>query len=183
MSPQDLINAIRGGGGGRGGRGGGNEQATKPAPVIIAVDTRSNSLIVTAPPQDVEDIRELVEAIDEGGMQSEETVEIVSLKGNVKAEVVQQALDSILGTKAKSTASAAATPSGTPTQAAGGDNPSTEDIQRRIEFFRQMRERGGFGGAPGGAPGGGGPPTGFGGGTRGGTSGGDAGRTRGRGGR
>jgi type II secretory pathway component GspD/PulD (secretin) len=184
VSPQDLINALRGGGGGRGGRGGGNEQATKPAPVIIAVDTRSNSLIVTAPPQDVEDIRELVEAIDEGGMQSEETVEIVSLKGNVKAEVVQQALDSILGTKAKTTASAAATPSGTPAQAAGGDNPSTEDIQRRIDFFRQMRERGGFGGAPGGgAPGGGGPPTGFGGGTRGGAGGGDAGRTRGRGGR
>ncbi len=179
MSPQDLINAIRGGGGGRGGRGGGNEQATKPAPVIIAVDTRSNSLIVTAPPQDVEDIRELVEAIDAGGMQSEETVEIVSLKGNVKAEVVQQALDSILGTKAKTTAAAAATPSGNPAQAAGGENPSTEEIQRRIDFFRQMRERGGFGGAPGG----GGPPTGFGGGTRGGTSGGDAGRTRGRGGR
>lgn len=185
VSPQDLINALRGGGGGRGGRGGGNEQATKPAPVIIAVDTRSNSLIVTAPPQDVEDIRELVEAIDAGGMQSEETVEIVSLKGNVKAEVVQQALDSILGTKAKTTASAAATPAGATAPTAGGDAASNEDIQRRIEFFRQMRERGGFGGAPGGgAPtGGGGPPTGFGGGTRGGTGGGDAGRTRGRGGR
>jgi type II secretory pathway component GspD/PulD (secretin) len=184
VSPQDLINALRGGGGGRGGRGGGNEQATKPAPVIIAVDTRSNSLIVTAPPQDVEDIRELVEAIDAGGMQSEETVEIVSLKGNVKAEVVQQALDSILGTKAKTTTSAAATPSSTPPQAGGGDNTSTEEIQRRIEFFRQMRERGGFGGAPGGGPptGGGGPPTGFGGGTRGG-DGSDSGRTRGRGGR
>ncbi len=179
VSPQDLINAIRGGGGGRSGRGGGNEQATKPAPVIIAVDTRSNSLIVTAPPQDVEDIRELVEAIDAGGMQSEETVEIVSLKGNVKAEVVQQALDSILGTKAKTTASATATPAGTPAQAAGGDNTSSEEIQRRIDFFRQMRERGGFGGAPGG----GGPPTGFGGGTRGGAGGGDTGRTRGRGGR
>jgi type II secretory pathway component GspD/PulD (secretin) len=185
VSPQDLINALRGGGGGRGGRGGGNEQATKPAPVIIAVDTRSNSLIVTAPPQDVEDIRELVSAIDAGGMQSEETVEIVSLKGNVKAEVVQQALDSILGTKAKTTASATATPAGATAPAAGGDAASNEEIQRRIEFFRQMRERGGFGGAPGGGPptGGGGPPTGFGGGTRGGTGGGDTGRTRGRGGR
>ncbi|HBJ37766.1 MAG TPA: general secretion pathway protein [Planctomycetaceae bacterium] len=185
VSPQDLINAIRGGGGGRGGRGGGNEQATKPAPVIIAVDARSNSLIVTAPPQDVDDIRELVEAIDAGGMQSEETVEIVSLKGTVKAEVVQQALDSILGTKAKTSSSSAASPSGATAAAAGGDNPSTEDIQRRIDFFRQIRERGGLGGAPGGgAPGGGGPPTGFGGGTRGGTSGGgDSGRTRGRGGR
>jgi type II secretory pathway component GspD/PulD (secretin) len=189
MSSQDLINAIRGGGGGgRGGRGGGNEQATKPAPVIIAVDTRSNSLIVTAPPQDVEDIRELVEAIDAGGMQSEETVEIVSLKGTVKPEVVQQALDSILGVKSKtSTANASAASAGAPTPTGGGDNASAEDIQRRIEFFRQMRERGGFGGAPGGGgpPGGGAAPGGFGGGTRGGTGtgGGDAGRTRGRGGR
>lgn len=174
MSPQDLINAIRGGGGGRGGRGGGSEQATKPAPVTIAVDSRSNSLIVTAPPQDVEDIRELVEAIDAGGMESEETVEIVSLKGTVKAEVVQQALDSILGTKAKTTTASAA-------QATGGGQPpaapgqSPEDIQRRIEFFRQMRQGGGFGGGPpggggfgGGAPGGGG----FGGGGRGGRGGG-----------
>jgi hypothetical protein len=189
VSPQDLINAIRGGGGGRGGRGGGNEEATKPAPVIIAVDTRSNSLIVTAPPQDVEDIRELVEAIDAGGMESEETVEIVSLKGTVKAEVVQQALDSILGTKAKTTGSTPTTNSSTPAPTTGGDNSSSEDIQRRIEFFRQMRERGGFGGAPGGgAPGGGGggPPGGFGGSTRGGGptgGGGDSGRTRGRGGR
>jgi type II secretory pathway component GspD/PulD (secretin) len=155
MSPQDLINAIRGGGG-RGGRGGASEQATKPAPVTIAVDSRSNSLIVTAPPQDVEDIRELVEVIDAGGMESEETVEIVSLKGTVKAEVVQQALDSILGTKAKTTAANATTPaSGGQQPAAPGQSP--EDIQRRIEFFRQMRQGGGFGGGPpGGGFGGGG---------------------------
>jgi type II secretory pathway component GspD/PulD (secretin) len=191
VSPQDLINAIRGGGGGggRGGRGG-NEQATKPAPVIIAVDSRSNSLIVTAPPHDVQDIRELVEAIDAGGMQSEETVEIVSLKGNVKAQVVQQALDSILGTKAKSTTATAATAAASaPGQTTGGDNPSSDDIQRRIEFFRQLRERGGLGGAPGGAPGGGfpgggGPPSGMGGSSRGGApTGGGGGGTRGRSGR
>jgi len=180
VSPQDLINALRGGGGGRGGRGGGNEQATKPAPVLIAVDTRSNSLIVTAPPQDVEDIRELVEAIDAGGMQSEETVEIVSLKGTIKAEVVQQALDSILGTKAKITAATATSGATTPASSAAGDAASNDDIQRRIEFFRQMRERGGFGGSPGGAPGGAGPAGGGstrgGGSTGGGRSGGDAGR-------
>lgn len=189
VSPQDLINAIRGGGGGRGGRGG-NEQATKPAPVIIAVDSRSNSLIVTAPPHDVQDIRELVEAIDAGGMQSEETVEIVSLKGNVKAQVVQQALDSILGTKAKSTtASAATAAANAPGQTSGGDNPSGDDIQRRIEFFRQLRERGGIGASPGGPPGGGfpgggGPPSGMSGSGRGGPpSGSGGGGTRGRSGR
>lgn len=171
ISPQDFINAIRGGGGGgRGGRGGGGEQASKPTPVTVAVDTRSNSLIVTAAPQDVQDIRELVEAIDAGGMESEETVEIVSLNGNVKPEVVQQALDSILGSKSKTTATSQPAGSGAPA-APAGDGASPDDIQRRIEFFRQMRERGGFGGGP---PGGGGAPAGvspFGGGTRGGFGG------------
>jgi len=171
ISPQDLLNAIRGGGGGgRGGRGGGgNEQATKPAPVSIAVDARSNSLIVTAPPQDVEDIRELVEAIDAGGMQSEETVEIVSLKGTMKPEIVQQALDSILGTKARSTTAASGATTGSTNQPAGGGGASTEDIQRRIQFFQQMQQRGGFGG--GGATPGGGAPGGFGGGAPGGFGG------------
>lgn len=172
ISPQDFINAIRGGGGGggRGGRGGGGEQASKPTPVTVAVDTRSNSLIVTAAPQDVQDIRELVQAIDAGGMESEETVEIVSLNGNVKPEVVQQALDSILGSKSKSTSTSQPTGSSTPAGPPAGEGASPDDIQRRIEFFRQMRERGGFGGGPpgGGAPGGVSP---FGGGGRGGFGG------------
>ncbi len=172
ISPQDFINAIRGGGGGgRGGRGGGGEQTSKPTPVTVAVDTRSNSLIVTAAPQDVQDIRELVEAIDAGGMESEETVEIVSLNGNVKPEVVQQALDSILGSKSKTTGTAQTAGSSSPTGPPAGDGASPDDIQRRIEFFRQMRERGGFGGGPpggGGAPGGGSP---FGGSSRGGFGG------------
>lgn len=164
MSPQDLINALRsaggGGGGGRGGRGGGSEQTTKPAPVSIAVDARSNSLIVTAPPQDVEDIRELVEAIDAGGMQSEETVEIIALQGNVKPQVVQQALNSVLGTQARSTTSTSNN-SGSNNNSGGGNSPSASDIQRRMEFLQQMQQRGGFGG---GTPGGGGAPGGFGGG-------------------
>lgn len=182
ISPQDFINAIRGGGGGRGGRGGGGEQTSKPTPVTVAVDTRSNSLIVTAAPQDVQDIRELVEAIDAGGMESEETVEIVSLNGNVKPEVVQQALDSILGSKSKTTGTAQTAGSSSPAGPPAGDGASPDDIQRRIEFFRQMRERGGFGGGP---PGGGGPPTGmspFGGGGRGGFGGGAPSSGRGGGG-
>lgn len=170
ISPQDFINAIRGGGGGRGGQA--NQQQSKPAPVTVAVDTRSNSLIVTAPPKDVEDIRDLVAAIDAGGGQTEETVEIVSLKGNVKAEVVQKALDSVLGSNSKTTSASGSSPSsGSPAPAPGTEGgPSSDEIQRRIEFFRQMRERGGFGGGmPMGPPGGGGSPFG---GSRGGFGGG-----------
>jgi hypothetical protein len=184
-SPEDFINALRGGGrGGRGGGGGNENSGSKPTPINIAVDTRSNSLIVSAPPQDFEDIRALVEAIDAGGMQSEETVQIVSLGGNLKADVVQKALESVLGKKTQTTSSASSSstqPTGSqPTGSTGGT--SQDDINRRIEFFRSLRGGGGaspFGG--GGSPfGGGGAPSGFGGGRSGfgggGFGGGDSGR-------
>ncbi len=184
ISPQDLINALRGGGGGgRGGRGGGNQEPTKPSPVLIAVDSRSNSLIVTAPPQDVADIRELVEALDAGSEDMEETVEIVPLAGNLKSDVVKAAVDSILGASVR-TSTAGAPVTNSPAAPAGGS--SNDDVQRRLEFLRRMQQGGGFGGMPGGgATGGrggfgGGAPTGgrggFGGGAptggRGGTGGG-----------
>ncbi len=199
-SPEDFINALRGGGGGRGGARQ-EEQVSKPAPITVAVDTKSNSLIVSAPPQDVNDIRELVEAIDAGGVSSEETVEIVSLGGNLKPEVVQKALESVLGPQAKASTTASATPppSQTPSSGSSGassgnssSQPSPEDIQRRIEFFRALRgggdsgggfgggSRGGFGG--GGFGGGGFGGGGFGGGGRSGSGGGDSGGG-GRGGR
>ncbi len=198
-SPEDFINALRGGGGG--GRGGARqeEQVSKPATITVAVDAKSNSLIVSAPPQDVEDIRELVEAIDAGGVSSEETVEIVSLGGNLKPEVVQKALESVLGPQAKASTTASATPPPTSSQpsssgsgAASGNNnapqPSAEDIQRRIEFFRALRGGGG-GGQGGGGFGGGGfggggfGGGGFGGGGRGGFGGGGGGNDGGGGGR
>lgn len=181
-SPEDFINALRGGGrGGRGGGGGNENSGSKPTPINIAVDTRSNSLIVSAPPQDFEDIRALVEAIDAGGMQSEETVQIVSLGGNLKADVVQKALESVLGKKTQTTSSASSS-STQPTGSQPTGGTSQDDINRRIEFFRSLRGGGGaspFGG--GGSPfGGGGAPSGFGGGRSGfgggGFGGGDSGR-------
>lgn len=183
-SPEDFINALRGGGG-RGGRGGGGNEnsGSKPTPINIAVDVRSNSLIVSAPPQDFEDIRALVEAIDAGGMQSEETVQIVSLGGNLKADVVQKALESVLGQKTQTTSSSPSSSSqpssSQPAPSSGGT--SQDDINRRIEFFRSLRSGGAspFGG--GGSPfGGGGAPSSFGGGRSGfgggGFGGGDSGR-------
>lgn len=180
-SPQDFINALRGGG--RGGRGGGGQsENNKPVPISISVDARSNSLIVAAPPQDFEDIRDLVEVIDQSGMESEEEVVVLPLKGNVNPTVVQNAVSAILGPQAKTSttqsSSSSTTSSGTPT-AAGDNSSSPSDIQQRIEMFRQMRDRmssGGrsSGGSPFGGFGGGSSPFGgrpsFGGGDRGSSS-------------
>lgn len=185
-SPQDFFQALRGGGGGRGGRGGGGEEASsKPTPISIAVDTKSNSLVVIATPQDFEDVRSLVQQLDEGGMTSEETITTYTMDGSMNPEVLKLALESILGTQAKSTKTDATKPGGATASSSSGDGgaaSSAEDIQRRIDFFRRLREGGGgggggaaggspFGGRGGGGGGGGGRPGGGGGGGGGGRGG------------
>lgn len=171
FSPQDFIAALREGGGGRGGRGGrgggGGGVQSEPAKITVAVDTRSNSLVVTATPYDFEEIRRLVNTLDQQGMETEEGIAVVAIPGAVKPDVVKQALESMLGRKPE-TASAATNRGdaarGGDAGRGGGDAgaPSPDELRRRIEFFRSLREggggtRGGFGGRGGGPPGGG-PP-------------------------
>ncbi len=184
-NPQEIIAALRGGG--RGGSGGGGAKAqSEPAKIIVSVDERSNSLVVIATPQDFNEVRQLVIALDEGGMQSEERVEVVTLKGDIKADVVKQALESILGasvkTSSSSTTSDGKTNTGSP--ATNATTPSSDDIQRRIEMFRAMRGGGengagrGGGGARGGGNRAGGPAAAGGGGGQRGAGGGGGGRGR-----
>ncbi len=194
-SPQDFINALRGGGGGRGG----SSQAAKSerAKISVAVDEKSNSLVVIATPQDFLEIKQLVEALDQSSMVTEETIVTYSPSGKVNPDVLKSALESILGTQAKSTSdtskssSSASNSSSTPSTPGGGS--SAEEIQRRIEFFRSRFGGGGPGGSGGfrGSSSGGRPSFGGfgggrpGGGTSGGTSGGRpaGGRPAGGGGR
>ena len=171
-SPEDIINAFRGGRGGRGGGGGGAETPkSEPTKIIVAVDERSNALVVTATPQDFQQVEELVEILDQQGMEQEEQTVVMPIAGGVRAEVLQQALESMLGIKA-TTATSTSGCSSSGSSGSSGSAPtgsSQEDIQRRIEFFRSR-----FGG-------GGGTPGGFGG--RGGTTGRGGGGDTGRGGR
>ncbi len=169
-SPQDFINALRGGGGGRGGRGG-DAPTSEPSKISVAVDAKSNSLVVIATPQDFNEVRQLVEALDQSSMVKEETIVTYATNGSVNPDVLKAALESILGTQAKSTkdgSSSTSSTTGTP-GSSGGTPDSSAEIQRRIEAFRALR-----GGAPGGFGGRGGAPGGFG--TRGGAPGGFGGR-------
>jgi hypothetical protein len=174
-NPADLIRALRGGRGG----GGNDENRGEESKMTLAVDSRSNSLIVTAPEPLFEEVKLLVEMIDQAGLDSIEDVSIVTLK-RANPEIVQKALQSILGPSAQtgssSSSSSTSRPSATPGAPAPFGGASPEDIQRRIEFFQRMRGGGGFGGgAPtggrpsfgGGRPGGGTPTRGGGGTTRG----------------
>lgn len=155
--PQEFLRALRGGGeGGRGGQPKPKSEATK---IIVAVDARSNSLVVTAIPQDLQAVRDLVETLDQQGLESEEKVEVVAMGGSVRPEVMLQALQSVTG-KMPTTATATTTTTSNSSSSRSSSSGSTsnapppsspEDIQRRIDFFRSR-----FGGGGGGFGGGGG---------------------------
>ncbi len=157
-NPADFIRALRGGRGG----GGSNEVKSEEAKMTIAVDTRSNALVVTAPEPLFLEVQELVKMIDQGGAKMDEDVQIVSLKkGN--AEAVQRALAAIMGRTSSSSTSTAnrtnanAQRGGFP----GGGMPfggaATGGNQPAMQFMQRMQQ------GMGGQPFGGGQPGGFGG--------------------
>lgn len=172
-SPQDFINAIRGGG--RGGGGGAQAKATEHPKITIAVDEQSNSIIVNATPADYEEVRALVDMLDEGGKQAEVIVDTVPIPGGVNGDAMIEAISAVLGRDVSK--NAAGNQTGGAGATAGGARPggttSTDEIQRRIDAFRSAR---GGGGITGGGPGGRGGFGGGGGGGRGGPGGGGGGR-------
>lgn len=171
-SPQELIAALRGGKGGAGGNATPKSEATK---IIVAVDERSNSLVVTATPQDLQAVRDLVETLDQQGLESEQRVEVIAMGGSVRPEIMLRALQSVTG-KTPTTA-ARSSPGSSPSSGStspssgstpGGSSPSSaEEIQRRIDFFRSRFGGGDSGGSAGGGPSGRGGGGGGGGGTSG----------------
>jgi hypothetical protein len=178
-SPQEFIAALRGGGG-RGGKGGGDSASSEQSKISVAVDTKSNSLVVVATPQDFDEIQELVRKLDQSSMVNEETIATYSTNGSVNPDVMKLALETILGTKASSTSdgSKSGSSSSSSSQRPGGSTGSSAaEIQQRIEAFRARFGSGGFGSrggsgfggrgggsTGGGRPGGGGAPGGGGGG-------------------
>ena len=134
-SPQDFFNALRGGGG----RGGASQAAkSERTKISVAVDAKSNSLVVIATPQDFAEIQQLVEALDQSSMVTEETIITYAPSGKVNPDVLKAALESILGTQAKSTSESSSSSSSSNNNSSSPSTPSSsprpEDIQRRIEF-------------------------------------------------
>ncbi|MEO1617062.1 MAG: secretin N-terminal domain-containing protein [Planctomycetota bacterium] len=177
-SPEDFIAALRGG---RGGRGGGGDSATSErTKIAVAVDEKSNSIIVTATSQDFEEIRFLVEALDEAGKANEEEASIYTIRGDLNGEEIVRAVEAMIGKPVDVKESGSSSSSGdSASPNTGGNNAaSAEAFRQRIEAFRALRgggggPGGGFGGRGGGGtgggrgtggPGGGGRPTGGGGG-------------------
>ncbi len=94
-NPEDFIRALRGGRGG----GGGNDsrrQAEDTQKMSIGIDTRTNSLVVTAPEPLFNEVKSLVAQLDQEQPAGTESMRIVTLK-NTSPAAVQQALTQIVG--------------------------------------------------------------------------------------
>lgn len=187
-NPAEIVQAMRsamGGGGGR--RGGANSELTEPK-IAVSADTFTNSLIVVAQPQQIEEVRKLVSMIDEAGAGEMEDVVVIPIPDGVGSLGLADSLKRVLGPKAQTNTSGTQ-----PTGTTGA--PDADAARRRAEAMQgimQMQRGGqaGFGaGQTGGNRGqggfGGGGQTGgfgggFGGGNRGGAQGGGGNRTGGR---
>jgi type II secretory pathway component GspD/PulD (secretin) len=181
-SPEEFMQMLRGG---RGGAQGGNRRgAAETQKISIGIDSRTNSLIVSAPQALYEEIEQLVQTLDHATAESNTAIRVVTLKRS-NPEMVQKALSAIVGEKATTTNKPAANGSSTGNgndnaRPSGGNDPQADLMRQRMEMFNQMR--GGFGGGftPGGFGGGGGPSSGGGGFGRGNRSGGGGNRGAGR---
>jgi type II secretory pathway component GspD/PulD (secretin) len=135
-TPEDLIRALRGG---RGGSSNRNRAAEDQQKMTVGVDTRSNALVVSAPEPLFVEVKALVEELDQPDSDSEETVEMVNLKG-ANAIMVQRTLAAVMGAPGQAKLPGAGAVPGAPSQAAR--MPSTDQlrdqIRRRMEAFNQM---------------------------------------------
>ncbi len=148
-NPVELIRALRGGRGGRAEA----DVKSEEAKMTITVDNRSNSLIVTAPEPLFEQVRELVELIDIGSPELDETIEIVEFKSN--PDTVQRALSAITGATTTSPSGSSRSQSGQRPGGAFGMPFGTPASGGAVPFMQRPQ---GMGGMPGGFGGFGGMP-------------------------
>ena len=154
-SPEDFLRLL--GGGGRGGAGGraAEEEESK---MSIGVDTRMNTLIVSAPQPLFTEVESLVRMLDQpSGEASGQAFQVVTVN-SANPSSVQQALLAILGGQATSRSSGSGGGGGSSGSNNGDGQRSPEDIRRAMEAMQRMQ---GGGGGPGGGPFSGGGPGGF----------------------
>jgi hypothetical protein len=166
-SPEEFIQALRGGGrGGRGGRSSGSSAQDQEQSMTVGVDTRSNSIVIAAPEPLFQEVRLLVEQLDQAGAEEAETMRVVTLK-SASPELVQRAIVSITGGKVTTNTSTNGQSSSTSrssdsrsSRSRGSSNDSSrqptpeqfqEQVRQRIEMFNQMQR--GAGGDQGGGRG------------------------------
>ena len=175
-SPMEFIEAIRGS---RGRGGSSRSSAQQVQKMSIGVDARNNLLVVSAPEPLFQEVKALVERLDEAALgSSSQTMQVVTLK-QTNAEKVQEALKSLVGESVTFGGSSGRSRGSSTSGPRPSSSGSPTDEFRRQMIMRAMQ--GGGGDRPSGFGGGGPPGGGFGGFRRPGGSGG-GGPSRGGGG-
>lgn len=95
-NPAQFIQALQSLRGGRGGGGGSRRTAEEVAKMSIGVDARTNSLVVVAPDVLFQEVKDLVDQLDHGAMDSNQTLEIVNLH-DTSPDAVRRALAAVVG--------------------------------------------------------------------------------------
>jgi hypothetical protein len=160
-SPQEFIEALRGGrGGGGGGNRGSGPKELKEQTMSITADSKNNALIVMAPKQLFDEVEALVKELDKTAEGSEDSVIVVPLGGEVNPTTIRSALSSVFGTQARTstTSNPQTTPANNAASPQAGFNPQQFRGFNPANFggaqgFRG-NQGGGFPGAGGGFPGG-----------------------------
>ncbi|MFN9419460.1 MAG: secretin N-terminal domain-containing protein [Pirellula sp.] len=110
-SPEEFINAMRGaiGGGRRGGGAGGSAQSElKEQTMTISSDKKNNVLIVVGPKRLHDDVKELVDLLDQAAEEDEQTISTIQLDGSVNPTLIQNTIANVFGPSVKT--SSASTP-------------------------------------------------------------------------
>jgi len=147
-TPQEFIQMLRGGRrpGGGSQRGSGDDLQK----MSIGVDPRTNSVIVSAPELLFEEVKQLVEQLDQAAIESNQAVRVITLH-RANPDAVQQAISALTGSGVQfgKTGSKPAS-SGSRPQARPGSTParsssSTQQQQwmQRMQYLRSMQQRGG----------------------------------------
>ena len=147
-TPQEFIQMLRGG---RRSGGGSQRGSTDDVQKMsIGVDPRTNSVIVSAPEPLFEEVKQLVEQLDQAAIESNQAVRVITLH-RANPNAVQQALSALTGNAVQfgKTGSQPGSSGGRP-QARPGSTPAgspssaqQQQMMQRMQFLRSMQQRGG----------------------------------------
>ena len=109
--------------------------------MTVGVDERSNSLVVSAPEALLRQVEQLVEQLDQAGVESEQMMRVVSIR-RADPAVVQQAIQSLIGqsrstTSRTSSGSSSSRPSSSTSRPAGSS--AMDQMRQRMMMLNQMR--------------------------------------------
>ena len=162
-SPEEFINAMRGaiGGGGRrgGGGAGGAQTELKEQTMTISSDKKNNVLIVVGPKRLHDDVKELVDLLDQAAEEDEQTISTIQLDGSVNPTLIQNTIANVFGPSVKTSSASNPQTNTNQTNRTTNTNTPFDPNAFRNRTGGTNPFGGGFGGANpfGGAFGGGNP--------------------------